>query len=49
MAYALSLASWLAIGGAGCLALASLSRDLRAIPSQWRALQAALKDIDQCA
>lgn len=47
MAYALSLASWLAIGAAGCLSLASLSRDLRAIPSQWRALCAYLQDIDQ--
>lgn len=47
MAAALSIASWAFIGGAGCLALASLARDLRAIPSHWRALRAALQDIDQ--
>lgn len=47
MAYAISLASWLVIGGAGCFALASFARELRAIPSQWRALRAALQDIDQ--
>lgn len=46
MAYALSLASWLAIGGGGCIALASFARDLRAFPSQWRALRAYLQDID---
>lgn len=47
MAYALSLASWAVIGAAGCLSLTSLSRDLRAIPNQWRALRAYLQDIDQ--
>lgn len=46
MAYALSLASWAVIGAAGCLALASFARDCRAIPNQWRALRAYLKDID---
>lgn len=46
MAYALSLASWLAIGLAACLSLSSLARDLCAIPSQWRALRAYLQDID---
>lgn len=46
MAYALSLASWLVIGGAGCFALASFARELRAFPSQWRALRAYLQDID---
>lgn len=47
MAPALSIASHVLIGAAGCLALASLARDLRAIPSQWRALRAALQDMGQ--
>lgn len=47
MPYALQLGAWLAIGLAGCASLSSLARDLRAIPSHWRALRAALQDIDQ--
>lgn len=46
MAHVLAIASWAVIGVAGYFALASLSRDLRAIPNQWRALRAYLQDID---
>lgn len=46
MLASLSILCSLAMGAAACLSLASLARDLRAIPSQWRALRAALQDID---
>lgn len=46
MVHALSIVSSMAIGAAGCFALASLSRDLRALFSiapaiiaEWRAIQ----------
>lgn len=48
MSAALSLVSWAAIGGAGCLALASLSHDvrtaLRAMPALFAELRALTKD-----
>lgn len=47
MSASISILCSVAIGAAGCLSLASLARNLRAIPSQWRALRAALQDIDQ--
>jgi len=43
MAYALSLASWVIIGGAGCFALASFARDVRAMPSRFLSLRATLR------
>jgi hypothetical protein len=46
MAHALQLASWLAIGAAASLSLSRLARDLRAIPSHWRALRIALNDLE---
>lgn len=48
MAHALTIASWAAIGGAGCLALASLSHDvrkgLRAFPALLAEFRALTKD-----
>lgn len=43
MAPALSILCSTVFGAAGSLALASLARDIRVIPSKWRALAAALR------
>ena len=39
---ALSIASWAMMGGAGCLALASLSHDVR---TAWRAMPALFAEL----
>lgn len=47
MAYALNLASWGVIGGAGCFALACAAVEFRAMPSRIRALARARRALSK--
>lgn len=46
MLASLSILCSLAMGAAACLSLASLVRDLRAMPSKWRALKVARDNLE---